>query len=141
MDKTNKHILMIDNDEVTRRLFGSLLGTAGYEVIYAVDGIQGRETARRLKPDLILMDKDMPGWDGLKTSSTLKAEPQTENIPIVLFTNADLSIEAEKWMKELSIVDYMQKGISNDEFVERINKIFEKLENKPPQKDQREKWE
>ena len=84
MDKITKHILIIDNDETTRRLFGSLLGIEGYEVIYATDGIQGRETARRLHPDLILMDKDMPGWDGIKTSSMLKTEPQTANIPIVL---------------------------------------------------------
>jgi CheY-like chemotaxis protein len=129
MEPKNKHVLIIDNDETTRRLFGSLLSTAGYEVIYAKDGEIGRETARRLQPDLILMDESMPGWDGLETSNILKKEPQTTNIPIILFTNADLSIEAVKWMKEIGVMDYIQKGVSNDEFIIRINKIFEKLEN------------
>ncbi len=136
MDTPQKkvHILIIDDDEVMRRLFGSLLGNAGYEVLYAPDADQGRELARRFQPDLILMDKEMPGTDGIKASGRLKNEPETAHIPIVLFTNADLSIEAEKWMKEFSIIDYIQKGVSNEEFIERIKKIFDKIENKPPQK-------
>lgn len=132
MEKTTKHILIIDNDEITRRLFGSLLATAGYEVLYAVDGNQGREMARRLHPDLILLDMNMPGGDdGFKTANRIKNEPGSPafDIPIVLFTSADLSLEAEKWMKELGITDYIQKGTNNDEFTERIKKIFEKIEN------------
>jgi len=128
------HILIIDDDETMRRLYGSLLGKAGYEVIYAPDADQGRELARRFQPDLILMDKQMPGTDGIKASSRLKEEAATAHIPIVLLTNEDLSIEAEKWMKEFSIIDYIQKGIDNDEFIKRIKKIFDIIENKLPQK-------
>jgi CheY-like chemotaxis protein len=126
MDKLQKkiHILIIDDDEVTRRLYGSLLGNAGYEVIYSPNAIQGRELARRFQPDLILMDISMPLEDGLTASNRLKEEKKTTNIPIVLLTNADLSIEAEKNMKEISISGYIQKGISNDEFIKRIKKIF-----------------
>jgi CheY-like chemotaxis protein len=123
-----KHILLIDDDEVVRRLFGSLLGAAGYEVIYAKEANEGRELARRFQPDLILIDKDMPGIDGIKASGTLKNEPETANIPIVLFTNSDLSIEAEKWMKEFSIMDYIQKGIGNEEFIERVKNIFKTID-------------
>ena len=121
-----KHILIIDDDEVIRRLYGSLVAKAGYEVIYSPDAIQGRELARRFQPDLILMDMNMPEEDGLKASFRLKNEKQTAHIPIVLLTNADLSLEAEKWMKEISVDDYIQKGISNEEFIERIKKIIDK---------------
>lgn len=126
MDKLEKkvHILIIDDDEVMRRLYGSLLAKGGYEVLYAPDAIQGRELARRFQPDLILMDINMPVEDGIKASGRLKEESATAHIPIVLLTNADLSIEAEKWMKEIAIEDYIQKGVSNDEFIERINKII-----------------
>jgi len=127
------HILIIDDDVLNRRLFGGLLSGAGYEVLYAPDANQGRELARRFQPDLILMDKEMPGVDGIKASGTLKNEAETAHIPIVLFTNADLSIEAEKWMKEFLIIDYIQKGVGNKEFIERIKKIFEKIKNTPPQ--------
>jgi CheY-like chemotaxis protein len=135
MDTTQKkfHILIIDDDETMRRLYGSLLGKAGYEVLYAPDADQGRELARRFQPDLILMDKQMPGTDGIKASGTLKKEAATARIPIVLLTNEDLSIEAEKWMKEFSIIDYIQKGVSNDKFIERIKEVFNMIENKPPQ--------
>jgi len=124
------HVLIIDDDEVMRRLYGSLLGKAGYEVIYSPDSVQGRELARRFHPDLILMDIEMPVENGIDASSRLKKESQTADIPIVLLTNADLSIEAEKWMKELAITDYIQKGISNDDFIERIEKIINKTVDK-----------
>lgn len=128
MDKIEKkvHILIIDDDEVMRRLYGSLISKIGYEVIYSPDAIGGRELARRFQPDLILMDMNMPKEDGLTASQRLKAENETAHIPIILLTNEDLSIEAEKWMKQISIDDYMQKGISNDEFIARIKKIIEK---------------
>ena len=120
------HVLIIDDDEVMRRLYGSLAAKAGYEVIYSPDAIQGRELARRFQPDLILMDMKMPKEDGLLASQRLKREKETAHIPIILLTNADISIEAEKWIKEMSIDDYIQKGIDNDDFIERITKIIEK---------------
>ncbi len=124
------HILIIDDDEVMRRLYGSLLGKAGYEVIYSPDAVQGRELARRFLPDLILMDIEMPIVDGITASSRLKKEPQTANIPIVLLTNSDLSLESEKWMKEFAITEYIQKGINNDDFIERIKMIISKTAKK-----------
>jgi CheY-like chemotaxis protein len=118
------HILIIDDDPVLRRLFGSLLGNAGYEVLDAPDADQGQEMAERLQPDLILMDKNLPGIDGIKASGRLKKEPKTAHIPIVLLTNEDLSIETEKKMKEVSIADYIQKRLSNEEFIMRVKKIL-----------------
>ncbi len=120
------HVLIIDDDEVMRRLYGSLVAKIGYEVIYSPDSIQGRELARRFQPDLILMDLEMPLEDGLKASSRLREEKETAHIPIALLTNTDLSIEAEKWMKKISIEDYIQKGVSNEEFTKRIKNIIEK---------------
>ena len=128
MDTLQKinHVLIIDDDGVMRRLYGSLVAKIGYEVIYSPDAIQGRELARRFQPDLILMDMNMPIEDGLTASHRLKNEKETARIPIVLLTNEDLSIEAEKWMRETLIDDYIQKGISNEEFIERIKKIIDK---------------
>ena len=121
------HILIIDDDEMMRRLFGSLLGNAGYEVIYAENGDQGREMARRLHPDLILLDINMPGPDGYKTASSIKNETSSPaaDIPIVFLTNADLPIESLTWMKEFGVTDYIHKGVSNEEFVSRVKKILD----------------
>ena len=126
------HILIIDDDETMRRLFGSLLSNAGYEVLYAKDGDQGRETARRLHPDLILLDINMPGNDGYKTANSIKNEPSSPaaDIPIVFLTNADLPIESLNWMKEFGVADYIHKGVSNEEFIARVKKNFTDIENK-----------
>lgn len=133
MDTTTKHILIIDNDSISRQLFGGLLARASYEVIYATSGEQGREMARRLHPDLILMDINMPGGeDGFKTADRIKNEPGSpaSDIPIVFLSNADLPIEAQKWMVEFGVMEYIQKGVSNEEFVERVKKILDITEKK-----------
>jgi len=136
-ERINKHILIIDDDPTTRRLFGSLLGSAGYEVLYAGSGELGREMARRFHPDLVLLDINMPGEDGFKTADRIRNEPGSPaaDVPIAFLTNADLSLEAQKWMTGVGVTEYIQKGVSNDEFIVRVKKILEKEENKPAQEE------
>jgi len=128
MVNISKHILMIDDDPMIRRLFGSLLSKAGFEVMYAKNGEDGREMARRLHPDLILLDINMAGDDGFTTADRIKNEPNSPaaDIPIAFLTNADLSIEVEKWMKEFGVSDYIHKGVDNDEFIVLVKKILDK---------------
>lgn len=130
------HILIIDDDPTTRRLFGSLLGSAGYEVIYAGSGEQGREMARRFHPNLILLDINMPGEDGFKTADRIRNEPGSpaSDIPITFLTNADLSLDVQAWMKGVGVTNYIQKGVSNEEFVERVKKILDTAGDKPSAK-------
>ncbi|MDO8303929.1 MAG: response regulator [Sedimentisphaerales bacterium] len=124
--KTIKHVLIADDDPTTRMLFGSLLARAGYEVLYAKDGNDAREMARRLQPDLILLDLNMPIMDGMEVATRLKTEPKSVNIntPIAFLTNEDLGIEAQKMIKELGVADYIQKGVSNEEFIARVKKLL-----------------
>ena len=131
MDIISKHILIIDDDPISRRLFGSLLGRAGFEVLYSKNGEEGREMARRLHPDLILMDMNMPGEGGMKTANRLKNEPSpATDIPIVFLTNEDLPMEMLKWMKEFGVTEYIHKSVDNEEFVTRVKKIFETMPKK-----------
>lgn len=119
-----KHILLVDDDPTTRRLFGSLLARAGFEVLYAKDGNEGREMAKRLKPDLILLDYNMPVMDGMEAADRLKTDPDPAiaNIPVILLTSEDLSIEAQAGIKAMGVAAYMQKGVSNEEFIEQVKK-------------------
>lgn len=125
---TVKHILVVDDDPTTRRFFGSLLARAGFEVLYAKDGNDGREMAKRLRPDFILLDYNMPIMNGVETAGRLKSDPDpaVAGIPIALLTNEDLSIEDQQALKDLGVVDYMQKGLSNQDFVERVKTLVEK---------------
>lgn len=119
-----KHVLFADDDPATRRLFGSKLASAGLEVLYATDGNEAFDMAKRFQPDLIVTDIDMPNSDGIKAAYRLKADPQTKQIHIIFLTNADLSVEAEKAMKELIGAEYIPKGIDLTEFIERVKKAI-----------------
>lgn len=124
MPEDKKLILIIDDDAAMRRLFGGKLATAGFEVIYSSDGDEGREFARRFKPDLILLDIRMPGTDGYTIARRLHDEPQTSNIPVVFLTNEDMTPEAEKAVKEVYVTDYIHKSIDLNEFVKRVEGLL-----------------
>lgn len=121
--QNKKHILFVDDDPATRRVFGAKIASAGFEVLYAKDGNEELEMAKRLQPDLIVTDIDMPNTDGIQAAYRLKADPQTKDIPIIILTNADLSVDAEKTLKELRGAEYMPKGIDLAEFIERVKQI------------------
>jgi DNA-binding response OmpR family regulator len=122
--KKGAHILFIDNDEAIRRLFGGKLAAAGFEMMYSDNGNDGREIARRMQPDLILLDIRMPDPDGYTIAKRLKDEPKTAEIPVAFFTNEDMTPEAEKMVKDAWVVDYIHKSINLDDFVKRIKKIL-----------------
>jgi len=123
----SKHILIVDNDAATRKLFGALLSRVGFEVFYAKDGNEGHEMAEKLIPDLILLDINMPIMDGWATATKLKSGFNSiiVEIPIAFLTNEDLSLEDQASAKEIGVIDYIQKGASNEEFIERVKKIIE----------------
>lgn len=123
---TKKHILIIDDDAQIRRLFGGKLAAAGYEVLYSDNGVDGREIARRMLPDLILLDIRMPNQDGYETARLLHNERQTVHIPIVFLTNEDMTLEGEKAVKEMWVEDYIHKSTDLNEFVKRIQNVLKK---------------
>lgn len=126
------HVLLIDDDEPLRRLFGGYLEKAGFEVLYAADGNEGREIARRLQPDIVLLDLNLPVMDGYEVSSRLKNEEPTKNIPVIVLTNTDMSAEAEKMLKETGVNDYLHKSVQAEELVARVKKTLQQSENKIP---------
>lgn len=120
----SKHVLLIDDDEALLRLFGGYLGNGGFQVLYAHDGNEGREIARRLQPDVILLDLTLPVMDGYEVSSRLKSEEETKHIPVIILTSADISQEAERLFKEKGIADYIHKSVQADELVARVNRAI-----------------
>ncbi len=80
------HVFVIDDDEPTRRMLTSMLVGEGYEVSSAADGDEGIATAIRIRPDIILLDYEMPGKNGIQTCSRLKADPATSDIPVIMMT-------------------------------------------------------
>src|SRR5262245_28323674 len=86
-----KRILVIEDHEENRRLLRDLLYSVGYELIEAVTGEEGLSAAETQRPDLILMDIQLPGIDGYETTRRIKSNPALRNIPIIAVTSYALS--------------------------------------------------
>jgi CheY-like chemotaxis protein len=84
--KPHHHVLVVDDSADTRELFALHFTSQGFDVETAHDGIAAIEAARRLHPDIIVMDVMMPCVDGIRATRELKRDPRTANIPVVLLT-------------------------------------------------------
>jgi two-component system, cell cycle response regulator DivK len=91
-----KRILVVEDTEDNRRILRDLLTRAGYELIEAVDGESGVAMATTHRPDLILMDIQLPVLDGYEATRRIRANPDTRSIPIIAVTSYALSGDESK---------------------------------------------
>ena len=111
-------VLIVEDNPKNRKVFRDLLRIHGYKSIEAVDGEEGYKMAKERKPDLILMDVQLPGIDGYKVTRRLKSEVDTKDIPIIIVTS--FAMEGEKnEAREAGCNDYISKPINIHQFVER----------------------
>jgi two-component system cell cycle response regulator DivK len=87
----SKRILVVEDQEDNRRIVRDLLTSAGYETIEAVSGEEGVAMTQTHRPDLILMDIQLPGLDGYEATRRIKADPALRQIPIIAVTSYALS--------------------------------------------------
>ena len=92
----SKRILVVEDQEDNRRILRDLLANAGYEMIEAEDGEQALVQAAKHRPDLILMDIQLPLLDGYEATRRIKADPALMAIPIIVVTSYALNGDEEK---------------------------------------------
>jgi len=92
----SKRILIIEDQEDNRAILRDLLSQAGYELIEAADGEEGVKLAEQERPDLILMDIQLPVIDGYEATRRIKAKPELKTIPIIAVTSYALSGDEAK---------------------------------------------
>jgi len=92
----SKRILVIEDQEDNRQIVRDLMAASGYELIEATTGEEGIAAAARERPDLILMDIQLPGIDGYEVTRRIKANPQLKTIPIIAVTSYALSGDDKK---------------------------------------------
>lgn len=117
-----KRILYIEDNSQNKRLVNKVLTARGYEVLEASDGILGIEMAMREKPDLILMDVNLPGMDGMETTARLKQSTISKTFVIALTANA-MRGDRERIMAA-GCDEYLQKPLSNKLLVETIERFI-----------------
>ena len=119
-------ILIVDDDPSNVEKLYSFLQAKNFEVAVANNGERAYKVALNVKPDLILMDVLMPGWDGYETTKVFKSDPQLQDIPIIFVTAKPE--EAEKAFK-YGAADYVIKPFSNVDLQARIEFHLRAIKN------------
>ena len=91
-----QRILVVEDQEDNRRIVRDLVTASGYELIEAVTGEEGIDLASRERPDIILMDIQLPGLDGYEVTRRIKAQTALKHIPIIAVTSYALSGDDQK---------------------------------------------
>ena len=89
-------ILLVEDNELNREMLSRRLVRQGFEVLVAVDGLQGVALAQAYRPDLILMDMSLPGIDGWEATRRLKADAATRAVPVIALTAHAMSDDRAK---------------------------------------------
>ncbi len=118
-----QRILVIEDNELNLKLINSLLEIGHYEPMQAKDAESGIQLAQESHPDLILMDIQLPGMDGLSATRILKADPDLKNIPVVALT-AHAMVGDEERARKAGCDGYLAKPIDTRNFLQIIAKYL-----------------
>ncbi len=118
---TKKRVLIVEDNELNMKLFRDLLEAHGIESIQTSDGFKVLDLARAEKPDLILMDIQLPEISGLDITKWLKDDDDLKAIPVIAITAFAMKGDEQK-IRDGGCEDYLSKPISIGIFMETVNK-------------------
>ena len=118
-------ILCVEDSEDNLFVLHRRLSRAGFEVKVATNGREGVEWAKTLLPDLVVMDLNLPGLNGLEATRALKSQPETRHIPIIVLT-AHTSDRSREEAFAAGCDDYDTKPIDVAGLLRRINTLLER---------------
>ena len=116
-------ILMVEDNEENRDALGRRLQRRGFEVLMAFDGKQGVAMAKAERPDLILMDMNMPELDGWEATRQIKADPATAALPVIGLTAHAMTGDRERAMAA-GCTDYHTKPVEFPKLLGQIEAIL-----------------
>jgi two-component system cell cycle response regulator DivK len=116
-------ILYVEDNFQNKRLVRKILMARGFDVLEAEDGLTGVEIATKERPDLILMDISLPGIDGVEATRRIKAQGDTEHIPVIALTANAMRGDRERFIAA-GCDDYLPKPISTSDLVDMIKKYL-----------------
>jgi len=114
-----KTVLIVEDNELNMKLFNDLLRAHGYETVQARNGLDGIELARQHKPDLILMDIQLPEVSGIDVTRWLKEDEELRAIPVVAITAFAMKGDEER-IRESGCEAYLSKPISVSKFLDTV---------------------
>ena len=114
-----KTVLVVEDNELNMKLFNDLLDAHGYKTLQTRDGMEALDMAREHKPDLILMDIQLPEVSGLEVTKWLKADDDLQSIPVIAVTAFAMKGDEERILQG-GCEGYISKPISVPHFLETI---------------------
>lgn len=119
-------VLIVEDNELNMRLFDDLLTAHGYTTFKTRDGRQVLDMARTHRPNLILMDIQLPEVSGLEVTQWLKADAELKNIPVIAVTAFAMKGDEEK-IREGGCEGYISKPITVMEFIATVRRYLDTL--------------
>ncbi|MCK0210029.1 response regulator [Starkeya koreensis] len=117
-----KTVLIVEDNELNMKLFNDLLEAHGYSTVGTRNGVEVLGLARRHRPDLILMDIQLPEVSGLDVTRALKADPELKAIPVIAVTAFAMKGDEER-IREGGCEAYLSKPISVSKFLETVRQF------------------
>ncbi len=118
-----KTVLVVEDNELNMKLFHDLLEAHGYNILQTKDGMDALRIAREHKPDLILMDIQLPEVSGLEVTKWIKEDEDLKSIPVIAVTAFAMKGDEEK-IREGGCEAYIAKPISVTNFLETVQKFL-----------------
>ena len=123
-------VLIVEDNPKNMKLMRDLMRMQGYQTLEAPDGPAGLEAARQHRPDLILMDIQLPQMDGYEVTRRLKAQEETKQIPVIAVTSFAMKGEEDR-AREAGCDAYVSKPIDIRKLVETVQGFLPKKESSP----------
>ncbi len=120
---SGKTVLIVEDNELNMKLFHDLLEAHGYKTMQTRDGMEAMRLARQHRPDLILMDIQLPEVSGLEVTRWLKDDSDLRRIPIIAVTAFAMKGDEEK-IRQGGCEDYIAKPISVVKFLETVRRFL-----------------
>ncbi|MGE3770307.1 MAG: response regulator [Bdellovibrionales bacterium] len=117
----SRKIMIVEDNELNMKLFRDLLEAHGYQTVLLRSGMEALNTARIERPDLILMDIQLPEVSGLEVTRWLKEDAELQSIPVIAITAFAMKGDEER-IRMGGCVDYISKPISVGRFLETVRK-------------------
>jgi two-component system cell cycle response regulator DivK len=118
-----KRILVVEDTEDNRRIIRDLLTNAGYDLLEAATGVEGVRMAKEHRPDLILMDIQLPELDGYQATRRIRADPACASIPIIAVTSYALSGDEAK-TRAAGCDGYVAKPFSPRQLLAKVREFL-----------------
>lgn len=118
-----KTVLIVEDNELNMKLFRDLLEAHGYQTAGTSNGYEALDLVRKLRPDLVLMDIQLPQVSGLEVTRWIKDDPELRAIPVVAVTAFAMKGDEER-IREGGCEAYLSKPISVGKFIETVRRFI-----------------